>query len=697
MWSSSLLVQWATMRDPGQTRDPMSRALPLLAAVVMACALLWPAVPVAAQEQLREQVTDDVGALDGGEQGLQQRLDELRAETGIQLFAWYTDTTAGQPVTDFAEATAEASSLGANEALLVVALDDRAYALWVADGLVEITDEAIDAVSVQLVEPRLAAGDFTGAAVAAVEGLAQARAAGAPGAGGRGVQTEPARGIGLGGLLLLGSLVGLALVLVRDNLAARRGVKRRKEERDRRTGALAEQANTLLVAADEAIREAQTELAFAEASFSVDDVAPFRSAVDEAREELHAAFEVRQRLDDAVPETPEQREAMLTEIIERARRVDAVLTSEHERLDALRDLERRAPEVLAELPRRVEEVERRRVAAEPLLVEVTRGAPERAADVAENLVEARKGLTGIGQLAEFGRTAAERGDRRAAVDAVRDAERALAQVVGLVEAVEHLAEALEEARRSFDTDLRAAEATVEAAREATGLLGGDAHARVAEAGVHLEQARAKSDRDVVAAHDLARKASAKAGAVLAAAREAEERRAQQRAAAAAALRVAENAYARASDYLAGRRTGVGREARTRLQEAERHLRHARALVDGEPARGTTEAETAERLADDAYRLAQRDFSDYDRYRGTFGRGPYGGGHRRGGGVIVIGGFPIPLGGSGRGGGGWGGSPWGSTGGRARGGGFGGGGFGGGGRSFGGGFGGGGGRVSGGRF
>ncbi|HSK23948.1 MAG TPA: hypothetical protein VK906_12265, partial [Egicoccus sp.] len=175
-------------------------------------------------------------------------------------------------------------------------------------------------------------------------------------------------------------------------------------------------------------------------------------------------------------------------------------------------------------------------------------------------------------------------------------------------------------------------------------------------------------------------------------RAAHERRERDTAAAAAALQSARAVHARAADYLATRREGVGREARTRLQEAERHLEAAIAALESDPATAVGHARTAERLADEAYRLAQRDFDQYDQFRGPFGRGPFGG---RRGPTIVIGGFPIPLGGSGWGGGGRGGSVWGSPGGgRGFGGGFGGGGFGGG-RSGGGGF--GGGRSGGGRF
>jgi uncharacterized membrane protein YgcG len=354
-------------------------------------------------------------------------------------------------------------------------------------------------------------------------------------------------------------------------------------------------------------------------------------------------------------------------------------------------------------------VQQRIDAAGPLLAQLRQVAAATSESLDGNLEEAGKHLTAANEHAEHGRRALE-GDRPAdAADAVRDAQESAAQAVGLVEAVEHMAAAAEEAERELERELRAATADVDAAKAAAEKgqvvgLGG----RLAEAQSLLAQARAEAavgDRDVLAAYRLATQANAAADEVLAGVREAEEQRARDRSAALTSLRAAEAEYQRAADFIATRRRGVGRDARTRLHESERHLLQARAAVETAPGEATREAQTAQHLASEAYRLAQRDFTDYDRYDGPFGRGPYGGGWGgRRNRTVVIGGFPIPMGGSGRGGAGWGGSTWGTPSRRPSGG-FGGGiaggrssggGFGGGGRSRGGGFGGGG-RSRGGRF
>lgn len=697
-----------------------TRALPrwcLLAACAAAFLLLdltglAGGAPARAGEapRLGDEVTDEVGALEGGEDELASRLRDIRDAGGVHLFALYTDTTGASTVTDFAEEVAAASSLGGDDALLVVALDDRTYALWVSDALAGVTDTDIDRVLVEEVEPRLVDGDFAAAAEAAAEGLATA-AAGEPATG------EPGGGSGLLPLLLV--LGGLALIgtLAVRWVRERRGRRREAEERDRRLGELARRANTLLLAGDEAVREATQELGFAEARFRPVDVGPFRQALARARDELHAAFALRQRLDDGEPESPDERERLLRGIVEHAERLDTLLTAEHARLDELRAVERDAPALLAALPGEIATVERRAGEAEAALERLHGTAARSAAAVDGNLVEAHKRVRAAREAAARGEGALGQAEASTAAGAVRDAQEALAGAGELVGAVERLAAAAADAERDLEAELRAAAADVDAAAGAiaSGRVQG-LDAPMAEARSLLEQARteaASGERDVLEAYRLAARADAAADEVLASVREASEQRARERAAAVRALRAAEAAYTRAADYLEARRRGIGREARTRLQEAERHLDRARTLVpaaapspasapgtppagdvpdpgaDPEAAReATREARHAERLAGEAYRLAQRDFSAYDRYQGPFGRGPFGGGWGRGR-TVVIGGFPVPIGGSGRGGGGWGGSTWGSPGGgRARGGGF-------GGRVGGGGF--GGGRARGGRF
>ena len=101
-------------------------------------------------------------------------IQDLQDESNVQLWALFVDSTGGQPVTDFADAVAAENGLGGNDALLVVAIDDRRDALWVGDLLDEASDEDLDSILAEQVEPSLADGEWGAAVAGAASGLADA-------------------------------------------------------------------------------------------------------------------------------------------------------------------------------------------------------------------------------------------------------------------------------------------------------------------------------------------------------------------------------------------------------------------------------------------------------------------------------------------------------------------------------------------
>ena len=690
----------------------MDRLTPLLRRVVapatLALALLALVAVSASAEpppSLEGPVTDHVGVLDAAdvERAIEQTLDEH----GVQAWVLFVETTDGQPATDYASEVFRINSMGADDVLLLVAIEDRSDAIWVSEGLPGITPEEVDAIISGELEPRLRDGDFTGAAVATVEALGVANStAGEPPPAATVVPGEPEpapEGEGGGGalgfllpLLAIGAIAGGAFLVFRAIRARSAG-----EERDRRTGTLAREANALLISTDERIRDAAQEIDFVEAQYGAAEVDPLKQAVAQSRDELRAAFEIRQRLDDAEPETPEAREQMLREIVERLNRAHAALDAHTERIENLRDLERDAPATLAALPDRIAAVEARIPAAEAALSALGRYAPSASQSVRGNVVEARKGLTGAGEAVAAGSASLQAGDTAKAASSTRLALEGVTGATGLLDAIDRLAASIAAAEQQLPAELREAETDLADAGEITrGLApGSPLGTRQSAAERALAEARAAATAvpaDPAAALSKATEARRLADEVLASAREEVAARQRLEASASASIRTAAASVDRASDFIATRRPGVGRAARTRLAEAERNLADATALERSDPALAAQAAGRAERLADEAYRLADDDFNDWD-------QGGPGWGQRRGGGNDVagailggiIGGI---LSGGGTGGGGWGGSPWGGSGG-SRGGGFpgwgGGGGLGGGG--FGGGGGGGGGFGRGGRW
>ena len=676
--------------------------------LILVALLVAPAVMA---QTLSERVVDESGVLSDGD--VTEALDaiqELDDERNVQLWALFVGTTGGASITDFADAVAAENSLGGNDALLVVAIDDRRDALWVGDLLDDVSDEEIDIILADGVEPNLADRAWGAAIAAAANGLDAALAPvqpePTPDPDDGGVTPEPPagddEGLGFTGALIALLLIGGGAWLIWSWLQRRGAAADEVRERSRRLQGLARDANAALIETDELLRHNAQELGFVEAEFGAEAAEPFAAALAAARTELQAAFRARQLLDDGTPETPEDRERLLSEIVAHCTKAQELVEEQTARFRELRDLERRAPEVLDELQAAVASVQERLPAVEAQVTTLRDEASGSSQAVHGNPAEARKRIEIAQRGISDGRAALAADDRGGAARVAKAAQDALAQARRLLEAVEHETRNLGEARAGLDaalaqaaTDLGSADAAVRGATDT------DQADELAAARSTLEAARAASaamPRDLVLAYRLAREAEAAADEVVARVREGEERRSKELAAADAAIRAAELATDRAEEFIAGRRHGVGRRPRTALSEADAALERARAVRDREPAAAVTEARRATQLADDAYERARAEFQ---RTQGA-GRG----------GTVVIGGQPFPMGR---------GSDWGSdvggaiiggiigsilSGGGRRGGGggfggFGGGGFGGGGglggggRSFGGGFGGGGGRSRGG--
>jgi len=677
------------------------------------------ALEVAARDapKLQDRVTDLAGVLsDADRSTAEDGIRRLDDDHNIQLWALVVDTTGDARAPDYATQVADANALGGNDALLLIAVNDRRDAIWVGPLLDSVTDDELDTILAYTVEPRLKEGAWGRAVADGAAALGQA-SVGAPigggGGGNGGGATQPTATRDIGWLawfvpMLLILAGGLVLVWW---FGRWRATHREAEERDRRTGELARKANALLIQTDEVLRQDDQELGFAEAEFGADAVAGFRAALGQARAELQAAFKVRQQLDDEVPEDPPTREGMLNDIVARCARAQELVGNETARFRELRDLERRAPEILAGLSDELVKVEARLSQTETAFASLQAEAASSAATVRGNVVEARKRIGLAREAAAAGSAAVQGGDRAAAARGAKAGQDAAAQAAALLDAVDKAAQDLDEARRQLPDALAAAGTDVAAARStlATATDGAaDPDVGQAEAKLAAAQHAASGDgHDLVLAYRLAKEAEAAADAALLRIKEGEERRAKAFAAADAAVMAAAQAVDRASDYIAARRHGVGRIPRTRLADAQAALDQARNLRDTDPATSLSQAQKALAQADEAYRLASDEFGETDAagYGGTViingnqypvGRGrPWPGRTRDPGwgndiGTAILGGIiGSILSGGGRGGGGGFGVP--------RGGGFGGfGGGGGGGRSVGGGFGGFGGGGGGGR-
>lgn len=552
------------------------------AVALIATVVLWlgPAAGLSTGQPtgVRAAVTDQAGVLSAsGRAAIERTIAEARRR-GIDLHVLFVDDTAGRQVSSYAREVAAASSMGGDDALLVVAFGDRTHALWSGDGL-RVSDSESEAILDRLVAPPLRAGNIPAAVDAALAGLVRAQT-------GRGVTSADRSRGGFPWLLLI--LLGMGLLVVLRMRRARRGDREAVAEPAPQVDveALAGEANAALVRVDDQLRDAEHEAGFAEAQYGSDEGAALRTGLERARTELQQAFALRQQLDDRDPEPPHEQVAMLESIMARTSAAEAIIEERLRQIEELRGIERDPTVAVTELRARMNRVAQRIPAVEATMAELRAAAPSVVSAVDGNVAEAQKRLAFAGERVRE----AESTDTAAAAQALRAGGAALAQAEQLLDAIEDLAGRARTARESLPQELQEAEIAV----------------------------------------------------------------------------------ARAEDLVRSRRHIVGREARTRLVEAQRRYDRARSLAEQDPAAAGAEADAAEQLADEAFELAWQDSEDGgdggSGYGGSFGGG-FGG---FGWGLPIPIPIPFPTGG----GIGWGGTSWGGGGGLA-GGGFGDGGLGGG--------------------
>jgi len=686
------------------------RAARLVTTVALVAAFtLVPAAALAYDPPtLTGELTDVAGVLSTGEKSsVQSALDRLAADTRYQLYVVYVGTFTGA---DSAEAwtttTAQQSGLGADDFVLAVAVDARRYWLAPTETDTVTADEA--AAVAAAVEDDLRAGDWAQAAITAADGIREAAGEGSSGSGSGSGSTGAGSSGGSGGAsagLLVGLLALVAALVAVIVLAARRAGRRG------RAGALADSAgagravdpyaamptaeldsrsSSALVAMDDALRASEQELGFAQAQFGDAATTEFTATLAQGKTKITEAFRLRQRLDDAEPDTEADVRATATAILRICDEVDAGLDAQKAAFDELRALEDHVEQALDAHERAALDLRTRIDPARATMAVLAATYPPTAlASVTHNADQAAQLLDEVDRTVGAGREAAGGGQRGQAVGYSRAAETALAQVGTLLAAVDGAGAELAGAAAHLDAGMASITADLS---DAARLAPGDpavvpAVTAAGQAVTEATTARTGTGDPLAALRTLAQaEAALDAALVPMRAREEALRRAQ--GLLAQALGRLDSALRATGDYLDTRRGAVGPEARTRLAEAQRLRQQAQDQGATDPQAALATAQQAEQLVGQASRLAQDDVARDDAARRGPGTGGGGGSSNVGG--MVLGG--ILLDSLLRGGGGWGGGSrggmFGGGGGRSSGGfgggGFGGGGFGGGGRSSGGG-------------
>jgi predicted nucleic acid-binding Zn-ribbon protein len=619
----------ATRLTVMRRRLGVARFLSLVLVILTAGLVLVPTAHADPPFRLADYVTDNANALSGsGLSNVQSAVQDLYDSRQIRLWVVYVDSFSGQSAETWARNTRRISDLQDEDAILAVATDDRAYALLVPTSATGGVD--VDTMRRNDVEPALRSGDWAGAAIAAAKGLD------------RPASTSSGEITWVGMLAMLAVIVVAVLAL----LLWRRHRKRKRREAELAAAkrvdpadpnalaavsleALDDLSRTIVVDVDNAVRTSENELALAVEEFGEKDTAPFTAAVNDAKKTLAQAFNVRQILDDAVPETPQQRRDLLTRVIVAAARSDQALETQRAAFAQLRDLLINAPTRLDALTQQMVDLTARLEPAQQTMTGLhAQFADTALTAVSGNVETAKQRLSFADQNITNGRALVSRpSDRQGGlVDAIRAAESALGQARTLLDAVD-----------SASTDINRAVAGLPAAIA-------DIQAGINQAAGQLAQANVPHATELGAARDAAVKAVSNAqstgnadplGAFTQLAQAdaeldrllatvSEEREATERLTRAfdQALFSGQSRVRSVSDYIDTRRGTIGPEARTRLAEAVRQLEAAQAKRATNLTEAIAHANGASMLASQAQTMANADVANAQR---SFTGGGYGGG------------------------------------------------------------------------
>ena len=597
----------------------------MLLATLMAAGLLAPSVMADPPLRLADYVTDNANVLSSPERArVQESVDQLYAQKRTRLWVVYVDTFSGRTPASWAQDTMNTSGFGGQDALLAVAVGDRAYYFQPPASM-----SASDAESLRRnkIEPELHNNNWAGAAVAAATGLNS---------------SASVSGSGMTWIALLVLLAVLAVLIVVGWLWLRHRKRRRRDAEFAAAkqvdptdpnalaavslDALDDLAKAIVVDVDNAVRTSEGELALAVEEFGATQTEPFSTALTNAKTALAQAFQVRQILDDDSPETPLQRRELLTRVIVAAATADRALDAQSDAFAKLRDLVINAPTRLDALTQQMVALSARIAPSEQTLTGLhTQFSDAALASVAGNVEAARQRLAFADQNLSTARNLVSRpaGDQTGLIDAIRAVEGALGQAQTLLDAVD-----------SAQSDINRAIAGLPAAVA-------DIQNGIDQAATQLAQPDTPTSAELTVMRDAAVKAVAEANTAgstdplgvftrltkadadldraLASIAEFRQEAEKQARTLEQALFTAQSRVKGVSDFIDTRRGSIGPEARTRLAEASRQLEAAEAKRTSNPAEAIAHASGASMLAAQAQGLANDDVTNAQRsYAGQYG-------------------------------------------------------------------------------
>ena len=563
-------------------------------------------------------VQDTTNAL-GDTTELKSKISELSKDHNIDLHVLTIDKfESPEEAKTWTEETAKKNSYGSADAILVIATESR-RAYFVVGSTKTLSSEQQSEVYQKYIKPKLQDGDYTGAALEAVNGINAQK-------GG----INPAVAIG-GGALGVAGVAGAGYYFMK---------RRRSKNETGGTPAystsrvpemsleeLRTRAGAALVQADNSMVQSQQELEFARAQYGNDHVKPFEEELARAQELMQASFHRQKLLNDDVPDTVAEQRAWLSEIIDNSQEISEISRTQAQKLSEIRNLEHEAPQAIARLQERLPELQRTVETAQRTYAQLKDRYLSSALDPVNktsDLLESHQSLV-TQELQEASRIVDS--SRSESVVHLRNAEESAAQITSLAEAVQNHASALEAAQTSLTTDILSIQRDV---AEAKSLAESQNRAELAATAAGLEavlgqvsQQAQERPNDPIALTEQLHQLTSELNRSMSSLRADREREQAAKESLTRTLRSAEAQVRSASEFINNRRRGVGSQARTYLSEAQAALNDAHRLRDSDPVNSLNRANEAISMASDAQNAANQDVNSYwDDNR--YGRGGYGG-------------------------------------------------------------------------
>ncbi|MDV2434208.1 TPM domain-containing protein [Corynebacterium tuberculostearicum] len=533
---------------------------------------------------LKEKVTDDTGVLSTQEKAeLRKKIGQLQKDEHLTLFVYITDELGTDPESFAGQAVKDK---GPNSAVYALSIKDRKMGVqtgkdWPKGRLDQMYDAAYD---------KLASDEYGASAVALADAALGNSASNSSASDSSGLAW-----LGGGAAAIVAAGGGIMYYSRRNT--KKNNAQTLESAREIAPGdtdqlgrlpleTLDQLAQEELVSTDESIRRGKEELNIALSEFGPERVRPFTKAMNHSTSTLQKAFHLRQRLDDAVPESPAERRQMLVEIVSSCGQADDALDAQSEEFAKMRDLLIHSDEKLDELTQRTVGLRARLPEAESTLAGLKSNYDEHVlSSIADNPELAAASLDEAEKLLDKAREvqAQPAGQQGPLVGLIRDIEHACEMTDRLISGVENAEENIATARGNLEALIAEVEGEINEAHELE--RQGKAQGTTADwdkleellgrAGSAVNDAKAHGQQDPLGQHTALTSIDTQLDEALDRVREKTSTHARQLDLFRQQISVAESNIQAAEDLISSRGRIIGSGARTALADAKRL--HAQAL------------------------------------------------------------------------------------------------------------------------